>query len=159
MEMIKNLKVLGQILALLIIGGAIGFAAGSRFGFKAGGFTTSSMEYSLSHHQLEVAFSEADCQGVRDALTTYLAIVEKHKDNPNSAFSGTVAYADITLAQNRLARIARKLGDNDLSQKHLQAAIESCGRARWENCSELHILAVSKRLEQENPIKCLATEY
>jgi len=155
----KHLKVLGQILALLIIGGAIGFAVGSRFGFKAGGFTTSTMEYSLSHHQLEVAFSEADCQGVRDALTSYLAIVEKHKDNPNSAFSGTVAYADITLAQARLARIARKLGDKDLAQKHLQAATKSCGRARWKDCSEMHILAVSKRLEQEKPIKCLATEY
>ena len=99
---------------------------------------------------------EADFKAL-DNLAT--AIVEKHKDNSNSAFSGTVAYADITLTHARLARIARKLGDNDLAQKHIQAATVSCRRTRWEDCSEMHILAVSKRLEQENPIKCLATEY
>ncbi len=159
MEIKKSPKVLVQIVALLIIGGIIGFAVGNRIGFKAGGFTTSTMEYSLSHHQLEVAFSEADCQGVRDALMMYLAIVEKHKNNPNSAFSGRVAYADTTLTHARLARVARKLGDNDLTRQHLQAATESCERARWEDCSEVHILAVSKRLEQGKPIACLASEY
>jgi hypothetical protein len=159
MDRKKFLKVSGLIIAMLMIGGSIGFAVGIRMGFKSGGFTASTVEYALSYHQLQLAFSEPDCHGVRSALKAYLAVIEKHKDNPRSAFSGTVAYADITLAHARLARVARKLGEHDIAQQHLQAAVEACRKSRWKDCSEMHILAVSKRLEQEKPIKCLATEY
>jgi hypothetical protein len=82
MDRKKFLKVSGLIIAMLVIGGSIGFAVGIRMGFKSGGFTASTMEYALSHHQLQVAFSEADCHGLRRALKAYLAVVEKHKDNP-----------------------------------------------------------------------------
>ena len=152
----KILIVSGLIVALLIIGGSIGFAIGIHMGFKTGDFTSSTMEYALSHHQLQVAFSEADCQGVRNALKAYLAVVEKHKGNTQSAFSGTVAYADITLAHARLARVARKLGEHDIAQQHIQAAAETCRKSRWKDCSENHILSVSRRFEQELPIRCLS---
>jgi hypothetical protein len=145
MDRKKFLKVSGLIIAMLVIGGSIGFAVGIRMGFKSGGFTASTMEYALSHHQLQVAFSEAD-----------FAVVEKHKDNPRSAFSGTVAYADITLAHARLARVARKLGEHDVAQQHLQAAVEACRKSRWKDCSEDHILSVSQRLEHKLPIQCLS---
>ena len=62
------------------------------------------MEYALAHQQLQVAFSEVNCHGVRDALKVYLAAVEKHNDNPDFFFSGRVAYVDITLTHARLAR-------------------------------------------------------
>ena len=155
MDRKKFLKVSGLIVALLLIGGSIGFAVGIRMGFETGGFTASTAEYALSHHQLQVAYAEADCQGVRGALKAHLAVVEKHKDNPQSAFSGTVAYADITLAHARLARVARKLGEHDAALQHLQAAVEACRNLRWKDCSEDHVLSVSQRLEQKLPIQCL----
>jgi len=156
MDRKRLLKVSGLTAALLVIGGSIGFAVGIRMGFKAGGFTASTMEYVLSHQQLQVAFSEADCQGLRDALKAYLAVVEKHKDNRQSAFSGTVAYADMTLTHARLARVARKLGEHDIALQHLQAAAEACRKAGWKDCSEANILSVSERLEQNLPIRCLS---
>ena len=152
----KILKTSGQIVALLVVGGSIGFAVGVRMGFKTGGFTSSTMEYSLSYQQLQIAFSEADCHGVRDALKAHLAVVEKHKDNPDFVFSGTVAYADITLAHARLARVARKLGDEELARQHIQAAVEACRKSGWEDCTKDHILSVSKRTEEKTPIRCLS---
>ena len=156
MDRKRFLKVSGLVAALLVIGGSIGFAVGIHMGFKTGGFTASSMEYALSHRQLQVAFSEADCQGVRAALKSHFAVVEKHKDNSQSDFSGTVAYADITLAQARLARVVRKLGEHDIALQHLQAAVEACRKSRWKDCSENYILSVSRRSEQKLPIRCLS---
>ncbi|CAB1075501.1 hypothetical protein D1AOALGA4SA_3321 [Olavius algarvensis Delta 1 endosymbiont] len=158
MDRTKILKVSGLIVALLIIGGSIGFAIGIHIGFKTGDFTSSTMEYALSYHQLQVAFSEADCQAVRNALKAYLTVVEKHKDNTHSAFSGTVAYTDLTMAHARLARVARKLGEHDIAHQHIQAAAETCRKSRWKDCSEDHILSVSKRFEQKFPIRCLSPE-
>ena len=118
----------------------------------------STIEYDWFQGLSKVVLSYSDCEGVRQALENYLAMLEKHKDDPDSFPSGEIAYADIVVTHARLARVAQKLGDAESARRHIELAIEACGKTRWKQCSEEEIISVSKRLEKNLSIPCIQEE-
>ena len=72
----KTLKTLAVLLAGIIAGGAIGLGVGFRFGMKSGILLGSTVEYDWFQGLAKVVLSESDCEGVRQALESYLAMRE-----------------------------------------------------------------------------------
>lgn len=140
------------------MGGGVGLGVGFHLGMKSGILMGSTVEYEWFHRLSKVVLSEGDCEDVKQALESYLAMIEKQKDSPDSFISGAIAYADIVVAHARLARVEQKLGNAGSARWHIELAIEACDKAGWKECSEEKIFSISKSLENNLSIPCIQEE-
>jgi len=154
----NTLKTSVLLLAGILAGGSIGLGIGINIGMKQKNMLSAVMEYEAFDEPFRLVLSEGECPAVKEALTKHITLVNKYKDIPETFFSGTIGYSDITISHARLARLEKKLGNTELSRSHIERAIEACRKAQWKGCSEEEILAISRVLEEKSPIPCIAND-
>jgi hypothetical protein len=158
--MSKSKKALIAIsaLAILIVACVISYLLGFKFGIRSGGLASSMAEVMLSQQHMSDQMVNADCEGVRQAIDDHLVILERYRNAEGSLISDTIYYGDNMLAHVRLARIEQHMGNNREALKHMAKAKEACVNRIWKDCSEERLIWFAKRLEEKNPIQCLANE-
>lgn len=147
---------IGLVVLLVAVSSTISCLLGFRSGLRAGGMVSSLAETMLVEQHMKDQMSNANCEGVKQALNDYLKILEKYKNRDGSFLSGTTYYGDKMLIHTRLARIAKKEKNLVEAQKHMAIATEACRERGWKDCSEENLVRFSKRLERQNPIACLS---
>ena len=153
----KILLVLARI-AVVAIACFMSWSYGFREGIRAGGLTSSMAEFTLLNQHMTDQLANANCEGVKQALTDHLKHLDKYKDVKGSFISGTVYFGDKMLTHVRLARIEEHMGLHAEAQKHMDIAKEACAQRNWTDCSEERLVSFAKRLEEKYPIACLANE-
>ena len=153
-------KILLILVGLPLIGIACFFswAYGFREGIKAGGLTSSMAEMMLANQHMRDQFTNATCDGVKQAITDYLKVLEQYKDKDNTLITKTVYYGDVMLGYMRLARIEEHQGNREAAKRDLTIAQEACAHRKWSDCSEKKLRWFSERLEKNNPISCLSDQ-
>jgi hypothetical protein len=145
-------------LALVGIACFFSWAYGFREGIKAGGLTSSMAEMMLVNQNMTDQFTNANCEGVEQAINDYLKVLERHKGKDDILVPDTVYYGDLMLGHMRLARIEEHRGNQEETKRHLPIAQEACAHRKWPDCSEEKLRWFSERLEKNNPITCLSKE-
>jgi len=158
--MTKTKKILIVVAVIVVV--AVAFIVGNLYGFRqgiiAGGMTASMAEFTMNMNHIEDQMANADCAGVKQAISDYLNLVSKYKDKEGSFISSTTYYGDEMLGHTRLSRIERYLKNYDEADKQMKEAIEACKQRNWQDCSEDHLIQYSKKLETKHPIACLAND-
>jgi hypothetical protein len=85
-------------------------------------------------------------------------MLEKYRNVKGTLITNTSYYGDKMLCHIRLARIENRLGNHTEEAKHVEMAKEACAQRKWTDCSEEKIIWFAKRIEEKNPIACLANE-
>jgi len=146
-------------IALVALSFFMGSLIGFQKGFSAAGMTSSTAELWLFHDHLTRQMANADCEGLKNTLNDFLAILDKYKDVEGALVSSkTVYYGDNMFTHGRLALIERKLGNEAAAQEHIKAALEFCAKQDWKECSADKIFSTIKRIDQKNPMACLSDE-
>jgi hypothetical protein len=153
----KILLILGG-LALVGIACFFSWAYGFREGIRAGGLTSSMAEMMLINQNMTDQFTNANCEGVEQAINDYLKVLERHKGKDDIFVPDTVYYGDLMLGHIRLARIEGHRGNQEEKNKHVAIAQEACAHRKWSDCSEKKLRWFSERLEKNNPISCLSDQ-
>lgn len=153
----EKVLILLSVIAVVVIACFISWSYGFRQGIRTGGLTSSMAELMLLNNHME-QMTNANCEGVKQAINDYLKVIEKYKDVKDSIVSRTTYYGDQMLGHVRLARIEEHMGNHAEAQKHMATAKEACAQRQWKDCSEEKLLWFAKRFEEKNPIACLANE-
>ncbi|MEA3438334.1 MAG: hypothetical protein U9R43_17855 [Thermodesulfobacteriota bacterium] len=158
--MSKSKKALIIISALAVLGIAcvISYFFGFRYGIRSGGLISSMAEMMLADQHMSDQMANANCEGVRQAINDHLILLKKYRNVKGSFISETIYYGDKMLAHVRLSRIEKHMGNNEEALKHMERAREACANRKWEDCSEKKLIWFAKRLDEKNPIACLATK-
>ena len=158
--MSKSKKALIIISALAVLGTAcaISYFWGFRYGIRSGGLMSSMAEMMLADQHMSDQMSNANCEGVRQAINDHLKFLEKYRNVKGSFISETIYYGDKMFAHIRLYRIEKHMGNNEEALKHMERAREACAHRKWEDCSKEKLIGFAKRLDEKNPIACLANE-
>ena len=151
----KILLVLAGI-AAVAIACFMSWSYGFRQGIRAGGLTSNVAEFTPLNQHMTDQLANANCEGAKQALNDYLKHLDKFKDVKGSFVSDTVYYGDKMLTYVRLARIEAHMGNHAQAQEHMAKAKEACVQRKWEDCSDEKMVSFAKRLEEKNPIGCLA---
>jgi hypothetical protein len=154
----KKVLLLVAGIVLVAIACFVSWSYGFRQGIRAGGLTSSMAEFTLLNQHMTDQMAHANCDGAKQAIIDYLTHLEKYKDVKGSFISDTVYYGDKMLSHVRLSRIEAHIGNHAEAQKHMAIAKEACAQRKWNNCSEEMLVSFAKRLEEKNPIACLADE-
>lgn len=154
----KNIFIIIAGLALVASACFISWSYGFRQGIKAGGLTSSIAELMLVNSHVEDQFSNANCEGVRQAINDYIKLIEKYKNKDDVLLTETVVYGDLMRGNLRLARIDRHEGKESERAQHLAIARAACAQRKWTDCSEEKLLWFSKRTDQNHPIACLGND-
>jgi hypothetical protein len=154
----KKVLILVSAIAVFGVACVISWSYGFRQGIRAGGLTSSMAELMLANQHMPDQMANASCEGVKQAINDYLKVIEKYKDVKDGIITETTYYGDQMLGHIRLARIEDHLGNHDEKAKHLAIAQEACAHLKWKDCSAEKIISFAQRLEEKNPIACLANE-
>jgi hypothetical protein len=90
-------------------------------------------------------------QDYRDALLTYLTVLDQVYSKTASKTDLKIYYSDKTLANVRLSLIEDKMGNREAAAKYMKQAIESCPKSGWKDCSSDKLIYVAKRLDENSP--------
>lgn len=158
--MTKIKKIAFGIVSLLLVGTACIFSwyYGFRQGLRAGGLTASMAE---EMHNLELYAEQlrnANCEGAKRAIIDHLSMIEKYKNIEGSLSSGKTYFMDKMLDHTRLSVIENHLGNKQLSEEHMDIALESCKGLQWKECTEEKLLYFERRIDEKNPIACLSDD-
>jgi hypothetical protein len=156
--MTKDKKILISIVLVVLIPGlcVISFIYGFRQGIEAGGLSSSLGEFLVFQQYMDAQMANADCAGAKRAINDYLDLVTKYKDKDSSFIKSTTYYGDKMLGHARLSRIERHLKNYTEADSQMEKAMEACSLRNWSDCSEAKLIIYSKKLEEKNPIACLA---
>ena len=149
-------KIIVLLLVVSIISAAAGLTIGFREGLKAGGISANLYEMVTSSEHMKAQFANADCEGLKNSLEDFLLMVERYRTVDNPLFTETTYYGDLMITHLRLSRIEKKLGNSNEAQSHMLKAQNACLKRGFKDCSETKLIDFSKRLEEKNPIACLA---
>jgi hypothetical protein len=159
MKLWKKIAFVIAALVVVVVACFLSWSYGFRKGMIAGGITREMAEvgYFLGHMEDQV--TNADCEGAKQAISDFLKLLEKYKDIPYGLITTeTSYYGDKMLGHIRLARIERQLGNQTEATKQMELAKEACVHRKWKDCSEEHMISVTKHRDQKQPIACLANE-
>ena len=145
-------------IALVTIACFMSWSYGFRQGIHAGGLTSSMAELMLANQHMGDQFTNANCEGVKQAINDYLKLIEKNRGKDDVFMTETTYYGDLMLGNIRLARIEGHQGNTDAEKRYLSIAQEACAHRKWPDCSEEKLIWFSRRLEEKNPIACLSKE-
>jgi hypothetical protein len=154
----KNILLLLAGLVLVAAACFLSWAYGFRQGLKAGGLTSSIAELSLANQHMADQFTNASCEGVKQAINDYLKVLEKHRGKDDILLTETIYYGDEMLGHMRLARIEEHQGNREAAKRDLAIAQDACAHRKLSDCSEKKLRSFSERLERNNPIACLSKE-
>jgi hypothetical protein len=154
----KKILLILAVFVLVVIACYLSWAYGFREGIRAGGLTSSIAELSLANQHMADQYTNANCEGVKQAINDYLIVLEKYKGKDDILLTETVYFGDLMLGHMRLARIEEHQGNQEAKKKHLAIAQEACARRKWPDCSEEKLRWFSERMEKNNPITCLSKE-
>ena len=154
----KKILITLAIVTVIVLACILSFMFGFREGIQTGGLTNSTAEFMKINQHMNDQMSNANCEGVKQALNDYMNVLEKYKDVKGSFISDTEYYGDKMLIHVRLARIEKHIGNNAEAQQHMNIAKEACGHRQWTDCSEEKMILFAKKREENNPIACLSNE-
>lgn len=95
------------------------------------------------------------CAEAREALLTFDRALEEFRKGDGAGLSDFYFF-DRVLTYTRLAKVARKQGDQAGAAQYLSVAQKTCTGGKWSNCSEKSLNAIVEQIDRKFPIKCLA---
>lgn len=95
------------------------------------------------------------CAEAREALLTFDRALEEFRKGDGAKLSD-LYFFDRVLTYMRLAKIARKQGDQAGAAQYLSIAQKTCNGGKWSDCSERALNDITEQLDRKLPIKCLA---
>jgi hypothetical protein len=95
------------------------------------------------------------CTEAREALLTFDRGLEELKKR-DGAHLPDLYFFDRVLTYSRLAKIARRQGDQTAATQYLSLAQKTCAGGKWPDCSEKSLNDVTDQLDRKIAIKCLA---
>ena len=95
------------------------------------------------------------CSEAKEALLTFDRALEDLRKREGARLS-ELYFFDRVLTYTRLAKIARKQGDQALAAQYLSVARKTCSGGKWADCSEKALNDITEQLDRKLPIKCLA---
>ena len=177
----KFTKFIYGILAVLIVIAACIFSYffGVRQGIKNGGLMMSLNDMMYYSEFYEEQYSNADCEGVKEALTDNILMREKYKDIEESFFGRDIYLTEKMFSYTRLSIIENLSGNKKTSREHMDVAIEVCNarnsaiknrpgneQASDKNisnspesineCTAEKLLYLQRKVDEKNPIACLS---
>ena len=146
------------LLVLVIVACILSWSYGFRKGLLAGGLTREIAELTLIEKHMADQMANAGYEGAKQAIVDYLEMLGRLKGVEGAIITKTSYHADIMLCHVRLARIEKRLGNNQEAARHIQIAKRACIARNWKDCSEEKMILFSQRNERKFPIACLAGE-
>jgi hypothetical protein len=95
------------------------------------------------------------CSEAREALLTFDRALGDFSKRDGARLSD-LYFFDRVLTYTRLAKIARKQGDQAGAAQYLSVAQKTCSGGKWSDCSEKSLNDITEQLDRKLPIKCLA---
>jgi arginine utilization protein RocB len=95
-----------------------------------------------------------NCTEARQALLTFDRALEEFRKQDVARLSD-VYFFDRVLTYTRLAKIARKQGDQAAAAEYLSVAHKTCTGGKWSDCSEKALNSIVEQIDRKIPIKCL----
>ncbi|MCB1809825.1 MAG: hypothetical protein KDJ99_33065 [Candidatus Competibacteraceae bacterium] len=142
---------------VLVVGLAIGFYYGSRFG-QAHAFAFDMAEISYYSAHMDMQMSEGTDATREEAIHAFLALVEKRSEQSNAFFTKKIIATDSALANARLAALAKKRGAVQEAQQYLNRAVSFCPQMGWKDCSAEKISHMVNQLDKEDIFKAQDTQ-
>lgn len=94
------------------------------------------------------------CSEAREALLTFDRALDDFRKR-EGAFASDLYFFDRVLTYTRLAKIARKQGDEGSTAQYLSVAQKTCTGGKWSDCSEKSLNDIAEQIDRKIPIKCL----
>jgi arginine utilization protein RocB len=94
------------------------------------------------------------CSEARQALLTFDRALDELRKRDGDKVSD-LYFFDRVLTYTRLAKIARKQGDQAAAAEYLSIAQKTCNGGKWSDCSERALNDITEQLDRKIPIKCL----
>jgi hypothetical protein len=95
------------------------------------------------------------CSEARQALLTFDRSLEELRRRDGDKISD-LYFFDRVLTYTRLAKIARKQGDQAGAAQYLSVARKTCSDGKWSDCSEKSLHDIVEQIDRKLPIQCLA---
>ena len=153
----------GRIIVILVLSHAAllvgGFYLGKLLSFRDSMKTANSIgslaATGMLSEYVKSRLESGSCSEAKQALLTFDRALEEFRKGDGVKLSD-LYFFDRVLTYTRLAKIARKQGDQALAAQSLSVARKTCTGGKWSDCSEKALNDITEQLDRKIPIKCLA---